>query len=133
MNVYIAASYTRKDEVIALAALLAAEGVKVTSTWHEEPYAPNIQLGDLSAGQLTGMAMRDLVEIDASHAVIFLSESDQALTSRNGRHVEFGYALGKRKPLYILGPWENIFHYLPRVWHFEEASQLVEELAFDPS
>lgn len=44
---------------------------------------------------------------------------------RGGRHVEFGIALEREIPIFVIGPRENIFHYmLTRVQHFENLDDL---------
>jgi hypothetical protein len=43
--------------------------------------------------------------------------------ARGGRHVEFGIAFAKEKRLMIVGPRENIFHWLPSVEVYPDFEQ----------
>ena len=43
---------------------------------------------------------------------IFFSEPSDKAVRRGGRHVEFGFAMAGNKPIFVIGPKENIFHYL---------------------
>lgn len=119
MKVYIAARYGRKNEVAEIAARLREAGMIVTSTWHLEPYDSTVQLGECQSSDLRIFAMRDLMELKIADRLLFISESDQTHNRRGGRHVEFGYALAAGIPISVVGPKENIFHYLDRLWHFE--------------
>ena len=55
-----------------------------------------------------------------------------AWSARGGRHVEFGLALAAGKRLCIVGPRENIFHFLPRVEVFRSTDDLVGAIAHKP-
>lgn len=66
--------------------------------------------------------------MDASHILVFFSLTPETLFTRGGRYVEFGYMLGCRKPILVVGPKENIFHYLGSVHHvdtWEEAKGIL--------
>jgi nucleoside 2-deoxyribosyltransferase len=103
----------------AAAAELRSKGIEVTSTWMEEPHGPNVQLSDVGKSELIEYAYRDLLEITQADIVVFFSVDPTTATFRGGRHVEFGYALGIRKPILVVGPEENIFHVLSEVKHVE--------------
>jgi hypothetical protein len=49
--------------------------------------------------------------------------------SRGGRHVEFGYALGARKAIMVVGPLENVFYCLPHVFQHDEWDTALRYLA----
>jgi nucleoside 2-deoxyribosyltransferase len=115
MKVYVAAMYPRKDEVSGVVQLLEQDGYIVTSTWHKELYSPNIQLHEVTDDERKELAVRDIAEIDAADALLLLTQPPTQPTVRGGRHVEFGYALGKGKRVVCFGPAENIFHHLPNV------------------
>ncbi len=65
-------------------------------------------------------AQDDWEDVCSAGLVISFTEQPRSSASRGGRHVEFGIALGKGTPVMIVGPRENIFHWLPNVRHFED-------------
>jgi nucleoside 2-deoxyribosyltransferase len=119
MNIYLAGPYSQKDQINKYAAELRQHGYKVTSSWLDEIHPPNVQLPDLTASEHSGYAKRDVQDILASDVMIFFTDPTQKIV-RAGRHVEFGMAIILRMPIYVIGPeFENIFHYLPEIIHFE--------------
>jgi hypothetical protein len=48
----------------------------------------------------------------AADAVIIFTEIPNTILATGGRHVEFGLALAQGKRVIIVGPRENVFHYL---------------------
>jgi hypothetical protein len=48
----------------------------------------------------------------AADAVIIFTEIPNATPATGGRHVEFGLALAQGKRVIVVGPRENVFHYL---------------------
>ena len=128
MKVYLAARYTRKDEIAQYVKLFEAVGIKVTSTWMTEPHGGQVQLADVRDDQLREYALRDLEEIKAANIFILFSESDQTANRRGGRHVEHGYALALGKPILVVGPRENIFHYLDNVEHYETIDEVINAM-----
>lgn len=131
-GVYVAARYMRKNEVADIAKQLRDVGIVVTSTWHEEPYAPEIQLSDATPAEHREFAERDLRELDAADVLLLLSESPTKPYVRGGRLVEFGYAVKGNKTVLVLGPEENVFSYLPTVRMFKTLNDLLLWLVADP-
>lgn len=116
MNIYIAARYSRKEEMKTVRDALQKAGFAVTSSWLDEPHGANTKLSELSDALNEEYAQVDIDDINRSDRILFFSES--VLTPRGGRHVEFGYALAQGKPIDVVGPKENIFHYLPSVYNY---------------
>jgi len=128
MKLYLAARYTRKDEIRGYAYYLTTEGFyTITSTWFLEPHDPAVTLAEVTPANLQEYAHRDLAEIDAADALLLFSESDQTWNKRGGRHVEYGYALAKGKRIFVVGPHENIFHYVQGVTHFDTLDDFVKK------
>jgi nucleoside 2-deoxyribosyltransferase len=115
MRVYLAASYSRKKEIFERAEHLRSLGVEVTSTWMLEPHSPNSTLGELPFEEYVSLAERDLEEINEADTIILFTQDPTKPFVRGGRMHEFGYAHASSKRLIIIGPRENIFHYLPIV------------------
>lgn len=126
MRLYIAARYSRKQEMEQVRDRLERNSIEVTSGWLDEPHAPDTPLDGISSDQSREYAQKDLDDIDRSDTFLFFSED--VLTPRGGRHVEFGYALAKGKDIYVIGDEENIFHFLPQVKLFPSVGFFLREV-----
>lgn len=123
MKIYLCARYSRLDELQQYAALLRAEGHLVTSRWH----AGGHELSDVATDtDRARLAMEDAGDLALADTVIAFTEApDSPGRNRGGRHVEFGIALEQRKRIIIVGPRENVFHYLPRILVFPAFSEVL--------
>lgn len=114
-NIYLAARYDRRLELLDVADQLVANGYNVTSRWllgeHEGQYAQDISI-------TARFAQEDLADIIDAGTVIHFTEFPQVGYTRGGRHVEFGFAVALGKQNIIIGPCESVFHYLPSVIHY---------------
>lgn len=113
MKFYIAARYGRKAEAKALALKLQELGHGITSTWIDQ--AEDEMLYDQGPDAAARFAQKDLNEISSADGLIALSETEDSVYGRGGRHVELGYALAAGCRIIVIGPRENLFHYLLRV------------------
>jgi nucleoside 2-deoxyribosyltransferase len=125
---YLAARYTRKDEIREYAKRLAAAGHIISATWFDEPHAGEATMDEVGDELLRVYAHRDLAEIRDADAIVFYSETEHTHNRRGGRHVEFGYALGLGKRIIVVGPLENIFHHLPHIEHFADTEDVARML-----
>jgi len=135
MQVYLAGPYQHKIYIESCAQDLLTIGVGVTSSWLGEAHAPNTQLAELPDDMNRRYALADLRDIDRADAfVLFTVAANLPPIARAGRHVEFGYALAKGLPIYVVGKErENIFHYLSdKVRHFDTFNELVDFFARHP-
>jgi nucleoside 2-deoxyribosyltransferase len=111
MDIYLAAAYARRAELLGYRRQLEAIGHRVTSQWvlglHEA------QEGDWS--QWARFAEDDLYDIDRADLLVAFTEPSDTGPTRGGRHVECGYALGRGIPLVIVGHRENVFYHLPYI------------------
>jgi len=122
VRIYLAARYSRNAEMRELAAYIRARGDEVTSRWIDGSH----EVGDVATdGDRQRLAQEDWDDLFRADAVICFSETPRSNNSRGGRHVEFGIALALRKPIYVVGPKENVFHYMPAVTHFPSAHAAV--------
>ena len=148
MKVYIASFFADKDRVAARAKDLQAMGIECTMRWPFETAPHSCTIKDFPDEYFRETAVFDLEDIDSSDVMILMvptdtQMADQPLRSmvRGGRHFESGYMYGLarsgRKKLIVLGPRENVFHFLdgesvtakyPVIQHFDTWDQTVQYL-----
>jgi nucleoside 2-deoxyribosyltransferase len=130
MKVYLAGPYQKKDQINLCAAELRAGGVEVTSSWLEEPHKPTIQMHELTHEDHSQYAVRDIKDVRAANIFVLFTDPTKSIF-RAGRHVEFGIAVERGMPIYVVGTErENIFHHLPKVIHFVEWNEVRDMLIF---
>ena len=125
LRVYIAAPYSRKDEMNFVKSRLLEIGIGVTSSWLKEPHSPTAQMGDLSHEEHQTYALQDIADVRAADAMLFFTDPTKTII-RAGRHVEFGMAVALNEfrfgnyPIFVVGQdRENIFHHLDNVSHYD--------------
>lgn len=136
MNVYLAARYSRRDEIAAYAQELEALGYTVNASWLHTTDAQELQARGQS-WYAASQARADLQEIDRAGLFIVFSEGPDEAHPGGGRHVELGYALSKnayqrtlgQRPIRIVvvGPRQTIFHSLDVIERFETWQEAIEE------
>ena len=126
---YLAARYSRREELQGYKTELEALGHKVYGRWltgahlaAEDDILKRPALG-------SGFALEDLIDIDQADTMISFTEPPRGTASRGGRHVEFGYALARGKQMIIVGPRENVFHCLPGVTVYATWAEFLAEAA----
>ena len=124
MKIYIASRYDRRFEMLGVTGVLMRAGHVVTSRWIEgRGDGPEVA------------AAEDLEDVLRADCLVSFTEEPAvgvAWSARGGRHVEFGLALAAGKRLCVVGPRENIFHFLPRVEVFRSTDDLISALARTP-
>ena len=116
-SIYLAARYSRREELCEYRSALRALGYQVTSRWLNG----NHQIDDAGLSAETKQeervrfACEDWADLERADACINFTESPRGTNSRGGRHVEFGGALALGKRCIVVGPRENVFHCLPNV------------------
>jgi len=139
VNVYLAARYSRRKEILGYAEQLKKIGVAITSRWIEGSHQiSDDQLGLIDkqlheseeAAQLgQRFAIEDVTDIANADLFIGFTEEPRTVSSRGGRHVELGLALGNGLECWIVGPRENVFHCLPEVRCFSDWPEALQEIA----
>lgn len=104
MKVYLAARFESRWRLRDVALELAVLGYQLVSSWLVEPTP--LELSEEDKKQI---AIRDLSELKAADLLI-LDTLDENI--RGGREVEWGIALTRAIPRYIVGPARNVFHFL---------------------
>lgn len=109
--VYLAARYSRREELCRYKADLEALGYEVTSRWlngnHQVDNAGLSAEG--SREERERFAREDYDDVQRADLVIAFTEEPRSSNSRGGRHVELGIAIGLGTPVIIVGPRENVF------------------------
>lgn len=121
MRIYIASRYDRRFEMLGVTGVLMRAGHSITSRWIEgRGDGPEVAAAE---------DLQDVLRADC--LVSFTEEPAAGVTwaARGGRHVEFGLALAAGKRLCVVGPRENIFHFLPRVEVYRNTAELIDTLA----
>lgn len=118
-KIYLAARYSRHEEMRDYRSQLERWGYKVTSRWIDGGHQlSKEELGDEAEKKRSQFALEDFADLEDADTVINFTEEPRATNSRGGRHVEFGYALGLGYRVIVIGPRENVFHCLPCVgWY----------------
>ena len=134
MKIYLAARYSRREELVGYRTQLEAMGHSVTSRWLNGAHQISNEgqpIGDdgealVESGQCIRaaalrqeFAIEDVADVMAADLVVSFTEPPRSNASRGGRHVEFGIALAQRSALAVIGYRENLFHWLPNVGFFE--------------
>lgn len=134
MKIYLAARFSRHDEMRGVRDVLTTFGHEITSRWIDlhggdqlESAAHEALNADPTSVSLFGI--HDIEDVQAADTVISFTSADGG--GKGGRHVEHGLALGMGKRVIVCGPRENIFHTLPQVEHYPNWRALALYFAFE--
>jgi hypothetical protein len=126
LKIYLAARYSRRNEMKKYREILTKNyNATVTSHWLDEKSDVTGGIGDEPDEFYWETAQIDFMDIEEAHVLVLFSEDPLIGVPRGGRNVEFGYALKCGKPIWVVGPKENVFHYRPRVEHFNTFDELL--------
>lgn len=129
MNIYLASRFALQQEHLPRIKLIESIGHKVTSRWITEEPALTDEDDPNIARDRADWAQRDVEDVMDADLLIFWAEGpDVPGRARGGRHVEFGIAVVWGIHIWVIGPQENIFHYLPTVRHFDSFNDVLLEL-----
>ena len=141
MKIYLAARYSRREELCVYRNELRALGYDVLARWLDGEHqlandgtpigehGEALVEGVLRSGEVISereqtqraaalrqrFAQDDWEDVTAAELVINFTEPPRSKANRGGRHVEFGIALARGARVIVVGFRENIFHWLPRV------------------
>lgn len=126
MRVYLASSYTRKEELQGYAAQLKSAGFEVTSRWLREKHGAHVQQHELTRRFNRETSQKDLIDINRSDLFVIFTRPEK---ERGGMFVEMGWALHMGLPVVIVGLRVNVFCYLPRLKQFDTFEELLNDLS----
>lgn len=107
MNVYLAARYERRAEMVVLSLELERYNIITTSRWIDGSQEEKEEY-------FARYAQECIDDIRCADVIVLFAEKTKG---RGGRHVELGYALALERPIVIVGGHEHIFSYLPEIIH----------------
>ena len=116
-SAYLAARYSRREELCRYRADVEDRGIKVPARWLNG----NHQIDDAGLSveaareERERFAAEDFADVTGADLLIAFTEAPRSSNSRGGRHVELGIALGRGMPVVLVGPRENVFCCLPQV------------------
>lgn len=128
LKVYLAAAFSRQAEVAKIAEDLKSNGVIITSRWlTEQKYRPT---ESEKVEYLAKRAQEDLDDIDQADILVRFTDdlgapmvpSHLATGSRMG---EMLWAMSKDKPVLVVGGYQCVFDYLPKVLHAKTVEELM--------
>jgi hypothetical protein len=119
-KIYLVARYSKRLEMVQHARTLESLGYIITSKWITEVYD-----NPTAAENYQQAAEEDYENISEANILLFFAEPPEASSKTGGRHVEFGIALVLDLEIFVVGPKENIFHYLDNVKHFETFDEVL--------
>lgn len=115
LSVYLASRHEDRPDVIKVRKQLLKRGVLVTSRWLLEGGVLKTNIVENEREGSLHVQTNDIEDINKADVVVVFSPKKAFGNSTGGRHVEFGYALGVKKPLILVGFRENVFHWNPKV------------------
>ena len=111
-SVYLAAQFARRDELANYIPAFDAAGISVTSRWLKQMTPLDGLAARHTADENRHFADVDIADVDIADGFVFFAEDPLVGIPRGGRHVEFGWALARGKEVAVIGPRENVFHWL---------------------
>jgi hypothetical protein len=116
MKIYLAARYSRRDEMAQKADWLKDKGYKITSRW---------VYGGEEGLSRKDIAILDYDDVIAADTIILFTEPKGSYNRGGGRHTEFGIAYEADKECFVVGEDEQVFVNLPGVVRFNSLEEFV--------
>jgi nucleoside 2-deoxyribosyltransferase len=123
MRLYLAASYSRKKEIKAIAKRFRKAGFKITSDWFNR--TDGLHLKEEAESDIAGVRLCDAL-------VRFTDKADESYVPieliSGGRMFETGFACAIGKIIVTVGGKQNVFDDLPYIIHAENVSHAIKIL-----
>jgi nucleoside 2-deoxyribosyltransferase len=104
LRIYLAGKYKWRGVILCIAAKLEKRGHEITSRWLNGSHE------DLAEHAQERYAREDFEDIDAAEEFILFQLPVDDPEVSTGRHVEYGYAIGRGKSIIIVGQHSSVFH-----------------------
>lgn len=122
-KVYLAARYSRLEEMRQLQQELESAGFVVTSRWLNGSHRMDPNADDPHV-ETARFAREDYEDVVAADYVVVIAEEPRTPT-RGGRLVEMGIGLGRNKHVLGVGCRENVFFHLPGIELVDDVDDVV--------
>lgn len=99
-KIYLAAKYSRREEMEALVPKFKNTPFEVNARW---------VFGEEEIMTANDIAIMDLVDVANSSAIMVFTHERSEPQPGGGRFVEMGYALALGNKVFVIGPIENVF------------------------
>lgn len=116
MKYYLAAKFSRREEMEVLSEQLRALGHEPTCRW---VYGGEEGLSDADIAEL------DLEDVSRADTVILFTHERSTPQPGGGRFVEFGYGMALGLWPVVIGPRENVFINHPDVTRFDTWDEFI--------
>jgi hypothetical protein len=135
MKIYLAAAWSRREEISRVADRLRTVGIEITSNWLTEETALQTVAKEKF---LRDRAYIDLADVDRADALVRFTDPEAITISAEAiprcllsgaRMVEMGYALAKGKTVYVVGGKQNVFDRIGSIIHVQDTDALVKLLS----
>jgi len=128
IRVYLAARYSRREELCRYREQLQELGFDVQARWLDGSHELDGRGLSVEAkvDERTRFALEDWEDVTKADWVISFTEIPRSTPGRGGRHVEFGAAMALERRCIVIGPRENVFHHLPRTEHLGDWEAFLE-------
>jgi hypothetical protein len=134
MQVYLAAAWSRKDEIKKIADELIALGINVQARWlNEPPTLPERRSPTSRESFLRSRAEIDIEDATAADVLVRFSddltpETVPAKLATGSRMFEMGWAMANGSQIVVVGGHQCVFDWLPTVRHLPDVEILKEYL-----
>lgn len=131
MKIYLASRYSRHPEMREVASILTKQGHTITSRWISGDQDDDPEAGTDSHRER--VAIEDLEDVMKADILLSFTEEPGKLPkgarpSKGGRHVEFGVGVAMNLRTVVIGPRENVFHWLPTVEVYDDLETFLDML-----
>lgn len=127
MDIYLSSRFEHQAELRERRSQIEMIGHTVTSRWLDCLTRPMVGTPEWTDHMERWLAV-ELEDIDRCETLLLDTTVDMR-GATGGAYVEFGYAIGRRKNLWIVGSRPNIFCYHPDVLLFRDWDQVFRLLA----
>jgi len=132
VKVYLAAAWSRQQEIRRYATILRGEGVEITSRWLEEKGPTDPADKDRYRRET---ALIDIQDVRAADVLVRFTDdlTTQAFVpsglATGARMFEMGLAWSEGMPIIVVGGRQQVFDWLPNVTHVKDFEALVRLIA----